>query len=49
MSNFAEKIMKWREDVDSPWSHNEAVANAVKKGKITAEEYEQITGEPYNG
>lgn len=26
-----------------------AVKNAVKKGWITAEEYEEITGEPYAG
>ena len=30
------------------WSKN-AVKNAVKKGWITADEYEEITGEPYNG
>jgi len=30
------------------WS-KKAVKNAVKKGWITAAEYEEITGEPYNG
>ena len=30
------------------WS-KKAVKNAVKKGWITAEEYEEITGEPYDG
>lgn len=28
------------------WTKN-MVANAVKKGWITAEEYQEITGEPY--
>lgn len=29
--------------------NKKAVKNAVKKGWITPEEYEEITGSPYNG
>jgi uncharacterized XkdX family phage protein len=39
-----EKIKKWYEQGTWP---KEWVYNAVGKGKITAEEYEEITGEPY--
>lgn len=39
-----EKIMKWyKQDL---WT-DEMVANAVKKGLITGEEYKEITGEDY--
>lgn len=39
-----EKIKYWY--TTGMWN-TEKVANAVKKGKITAEEYKMITGEPY--
>lgn len=39
------KIKKWYED--GLWT-KAMVANAVVKGKITAEQYEIIVGEPYN-
>ena len=39
-----EKIKKYYED--KFWTKN-MVKNAVVKGKITAEEYEEITGDPY--
>lgn len=39
-----EKIKKWYEE--ELWT-KAMVRNAVKKGKITAEQYEQIVGEPY--
>ena len=39
-----EKIKKWYED--GLWT-KAMVRNAVKKGKITAEQYEEIVGEPY--
>ena len=32
---------------DKEWANKEQVAKYVEYGKITAEEYEQITGEPY--
>lgn len=34
---------------DSGLWNAKMVANAVKKGWITAEEYQLITGEPYEG
>lgn len=40
-----EKIKKWYEH--GMWTKR-MVADAVKKGKITAEQYEIIVGEPYN-
>ena len=40
------KIKKWYEQ--GLWM-KQMVANAVVKGKITAAQYEEITGEPYEG
>lgn len=39
-----EKIKRWYEE--GLWTKT-MVRNAVRKGKITAEQYEQIVGEPY--
>lgn len=39
-----EKIKKWYEE--GLWT-KAMVRNAVKKGKITDEQYEEIIGEPY--
>ncbi len=39
-----EKIKKWYDE--GLWT-KAMVRNAVKKGKITAEQYEEIVGEPY--
>ena len=39
-----EKIAKWYKQ--GLWD-NKKVADAVAKGKITAEDYEEITGEAY--
>jgi uncharacterized XkdX family phage protein len=39
-----EKIKRWYEE--GLWT-KAMVRNAVKKGKITAEQYEEIVGEPY--
>ena len=39
-----EKIKKWYEQ--GLWTKT-MVRNAVRKGKITAEQYEEIVGEPY--
>lgn len=43
-SKMFDKIKKWYDD--GLWSKKK-VHDAVVKGKITAEEYEEITGEPY--
>ena len=43
-SKMFEKIKKWYDQGTWP---KEWVYNAVGKGKITAEEYEEITGEVY--
>ena len=43
-SRMFEKIKSWYES--GIWS-KEWVRNAVVKGKITAEEYQEITGEPF--
>ncbi len=43
-SKMYEKIKYWYDN--GMWS-KKMVSNAVVKGKITAEEYEEITGEPY--
>ena len=48
LSKFGEKIKAWREAGLKPWIYNEAVRNAVIMGRITADEYEEITGEPYS-
>jgi len=40
-----EKIKKWYQQ--GMWT-KAMVANAVVKGKITAAQYEEIVGEPYN-
>ena len=45
MSRKFEQIKYWY--VTGMWSKSK-VADAVAKGWITAEEYELITGEPYN-
>lgn len=39
-----EKIKRWYEE--GLWT-KAMVRNAVRKGKITAEQYEKIVGEPY--
>jgi uncharacterized XkdX family phage protein len=42
--------MNWVQIATNDWNtyHDKArIANFVVKGKITAEQYEQITGEPY--
>lgn len=39
-----EKIKRWYEE--GLWT-KAMVRNAVRKGKITAEQYEEIVGEPY--
>lgn len=41
-----EKIKKYYDD--GLWNKKQ-VANAVKKGKITPEQYKEITGEEYVG
>lgn len=43
MSKYYEKIKSW---YPKPWN-KEKVKDAVKKGLITPEEYELITGAPY--
>ena len=43
-SKMYDDIKKWYDD--HFWSKKK-VRNAVAKGKITEEEYEEITGEPY--
>lgn len=45
-SKMFDKIKKWYDS--GAWSA-EWVGNAVVKGKITAAEYQEITGEPYEG
>lgn len=45
-SKMFDKIKSWYEHGD--WSL-EWVRNAVVKGKITAEEFEEITGQEYDG
>ena len=56
MSNeIIEKLKEWVEENYKQYSSevqftkNEFIEYAVKKGLITAEEYELITGEPYAG
>lgn len=44
MSKLFERIKKWYQD--GVWTKSMLV-NAVAKGKITAEEYREITGEDY--
>lgn len=44
-SKMFEKIKKYYDD--GLWN-KEMVRNAVIKGKITPEEYAEITGDPYN-
>lgn len=44
MSKMFEKIKAWYENGDWPL---EWVRNAVAKGKITAGEFKEITGEDY--
>ena len=38
---------KYKYYYDSGFWNKRALKNVVKKGKITPEEYEEITGEPY--
>ena len=45
LSAYAKKVQKWYESGQWPLSW---VRNAVVKGKITADEFEVITGIPYN-
>ena len=47
MSDHSEKFELVKEYYDSGLWSEKAVKNAVKRGWITATEYEQITGEPY--
>lgn len=44
MSKFAEKVKKY---YDAGIWTKRMVRDAVEKGKITEEEYQMITGEPY--
>ncbi len=44
MSKYYERIKAYYE---AGYWNKYMVANAVKKGKITAEEYKRITGEAY--
>ena len=46
MSPMFSKIKAW---YDSGLWNKKRVHDAVEKGKITAEEYEIITGDPYEG
>ena len=46
MSKFAEKVKAWYDG--GAWTLD-MVANAVRKGKLTAEEYFEITGQVYPG
>ena len=45
MSKYYERIKAYYE---AGYWNKYMVANAVKKGKITAEEYKRITGEEYD-
>ena len=47
MNEHSEKFYLVKGYYDSGMWSNKAVRNAVKKGWITAEEYEEITGEVY--
>ena len=47
MSEHSEKFYIVKNYYDSGMWKKKAVRNAVKKGWITPEEYEKITGEPY--
>lgn len=44
MSKFAEQVKSWFET--GRWNRK-MVDNALEKGRITADEYAEITGEPY--
>ena len=47
MNEHSEKFELVKGYYDSRFWKKKAVRNAVVKGWITAEEYEEITGEPY--
>lgn len=46
---MSKKFAKVKRYYDSGLWNKTMVADAVKKGWITAEEYQIITGEPYEG
>jgi len=46
---MSKKFAKVKRYYDSDLWNKTMVADAVKKGWITAEEYQIITGEPYEG
>lgn len=48
MTEHSEKFELVKGYYPNKWG-KKAVKNAVIRGWITAEEYEEITGEPYNG
>ena len=47
MNEHSEKFYVVKENYDSGFWKKRAVRNAVVKGWITAEEYAEIVGEPY--
>lgn len=49
MTSMGKIIKKWYNDPKNPkWYHNdELVAKAVKANNITPQDYEAITGKPY--
>ena len=49
MNEHSEKFELVKNYYDSGLWKKKAVKNAVKKGWITAAEYQEITGEPYAG
>ncbi len=49
MNEHSEKYELVRGYYENGFWKKKAVHNAVKKGWITAEEYEEITGEAYDG
>lgn len=44
MSRFAERVAQW---FDAGIWNDEMVRNAVRKGRVTEDEYAEITGEEY--
>lgn len=49
MNEHSEKYELVKSYYEDGFWKKKAVRNAVKKGWITAEEYEEITGEAYDG
>lgn len=49
MNEHSEKFEQIKEWYETGKWKKKAVKNAVIRGWITAEEYEEITGEPYDG